>query len=50
VGLRTGLFGDTGELESRWRLEKRFEPTMHPDTASALYAGWKAAVERVKTA
>ncbi len=49
AGLKAGLFADTEDLASRWRLEHRFEPVMHADEAHGLYEGWLKAVDRVRT-
>ena len=49
AGLKAGLFSSIGELAAQWRLERRFEPQMPPETAHQLYHGWQDAVRRVKT-
>jgi len=49
AGLKAGVFKDVEEMASHWRLEKRFEPEMAPETAHGLYHGWQAAVARVRS-
>lgn len=49
AGLKAGVFKDVEEMASHWRLEKRFEPVMAPETAHGLYHGWQAAVARVRS-
>ena len=49
AGLQAGLFSNTGELAAQWRLERRFEPQMPPETAHQLYSGWQDAVQRVRS-
>ncbi len=45
AGVGAGLW-KTEELAARWKLERRFVPTMGPATREAAYAGWRRAVER----
>ena len=49
AGLKAGVFKDVAEMASHWRLEKRFEPAMAPETAHSLYHGWQDAVARVRS-
>lgn len=50
AGLRVGLFDGVESLGRTWRCERRFEPSMSADRRESLYAGWKAAVARVRSA
>ena len=45
AGVGAGLW-KTDELARRWKLERRFTPTMTPAARDAAYAGWRRAVER----
>jgi len=38
----------TGDLASRWRLERRFTPSAVTAAREAGYAGWRRAVERAR--
>lgn len=49
AGLRLGWYRDLDEIAELWRCERRFIPQMAPDERERLYAGWKEAVERVRT-
>jgi glycerol kinase len=46
AGLATGFWKNKEELAQIRQIDKKFEPTMHEDTRSKLYLGWKKAVER----
>ncbi len=46
AGLATGFWGSTDEIAARWRVERRFEPTMSRDAAAARMHEWSRAVER----
>jgi len=48
AGLAVGFWRDAAELETHWRLERRFEPTMSADRRTALRRGWRRAVERAR--
>jgi glycerol kinase len=48
AGLGSGFWQSQAELASLWRLDKRFEPSMDRDVASARRARWHQAVERAK--
>ncbi len=50
AGLATGFWKDLSEVESFWRAERRFEPRMSAGERERLYAGWKTAVVRCRTA
>ena len=46
AGLATGFWHDTAELRAQWRIAKRWTPRMDNDQRTALYVGWKLAVEK----
>jgi glycerol kinase len=46
AGLGTGFWGSQAEVAANWRAERRFEPAMTRDEASARLARWSHAVER----
>jgi len=47
AGVGAGLW-KTGDLPSRWRLERRFAPSGVTTAREAGYAGWRRAVERAR--
>lgn len=47
AGVDVGFWSGTDEIESIWKLDKRFEPTMSEADREERYAGWKKAVSRV---
>ena len=47
AGLGAGLW-KPAELAGRWRLDRQFTPAMDEGRRSALYAGWRRAVERAR--
>jgi len=49
AGLGSGFWSSSAEIEGSWRRERLFEPSMEPDRREELYAGWRAAVRRVRT-
>jgi glycerol kinase len=49
AGLGIGLWKDAASLAARRRRDRLFTPSMPPERREALYTGWKAAVERVRT-
>jgi glycerol kinase len=49
AGLQAGLFKDTDDIGRRWQRDRLFEPRMTADQREALYAGWTAAVKRVRS-
>jgi glycerol kinase len=49
AGLGSGLWKDAAELAARRRRDRLFKPAMPSERREALYAGWAAAVERVRT-
>ncbi|HZT30421.1 MAG TPA: glycerol kinase GlpK [Bryobacteraceae bacterium] len=48
AGLATGFWKSVAEVESFWRVERRFEPRMSTETREALFQGWKSAVARCR--
>jgi glycerol kinase len=49
AGLQAGLFASTDDIARRWQRDRLFEPQMKADQREALYAGWTAAVKRVRS-
>ena len=49
AGLGTGFWRDADALAATRRRDRLFTPAMTADRREALYAGWKAAVGRVRT-
>jgi glycerol kinase len=47
AGLATGLYGGLDELESLWRIERRFEPEMPRAQAQDMMQQWQKAVAQV---
>lgn len=43
-----GEFHDLNEIESKWKLSKRYEPKMSAETREKLLRNWRRAVERSK--
>jgi len=50
AGLQAGLFKSVEDIATRWQRDRLFEPRMKADQREALYAGWRAAVARVRSA
>jgi glycerol kinase len=50
AGLAVGLWRDERELATRWRLDRRFEPTLTRRERDARHAPWLDALERVRSA
>jgi glycerol kinase len=46
AGLAVGYWQDQPEIEARWTLDRRFEPSMTEDRRRSLIDGWHRAVER----
>ena len=42
-GLSTGIYANLDELQGKWKLDRRFEPSMSRDQADSMYAGWREA-------
>lgn len=49
AGLQCGVFASLDEIASLWSRDAVFEPTMDDEQRTSLYAGWRRAVERVKS-
>jgi glycerol kinase len=49
AGLGVGFWDDPADLESSWRRERLFEPAMAESRRQELVAGWRNAVQRVRT-
>jgi len=49
AGLAVGFWSSPDELRGTLRPERRFEPGMDAERRERLYAGWKAAVARVRS-
>lgn len=48
AGLATGFWSSMDEISSQWGLDKKFEPVMEADKASAYTSEWNKAVGRSK--
>jgi glycerol kinase len=48
AGLAAQFWDGLDEIAAQWRVDRVFEPRMGTDEREQLYAGWKAAVERVR--
>ncbi|MHA3902254.1 glycerol kinase GlpK [Castellaniella sp. WN] len=46
AGLQAGVYADLGELESLWRVERRFEPSMPRGEAARRLAEWDHAIRQ----
>jgi glycerol kinase len=46
AGLSAGVFGSRDDIRDKWWPDKTFTPHMEASKRTALYAGWKRAVER----
>ncbi len=46
AGLATGVWRSTAEVESFWRADRVFEPSLGQASRDRLYSGWKEAVRR----
>jgi glycerol kinase len=49
AGLATGYWEDAATLARHWQVDRRFEPAMSRDEATARMAGWHDAVARVRS-
>jgi len=49
AGLQAGLFDSLDSISKKWQLDKAFLPEQSEQWRTARYAGWQAAVNRVKT-
>lgn len=48
AGLSTGVWDSLETLESKWQVDRVFEPAMSRDEADNMYAGWREARELTK--
>lgn len=48
AGLATGYWSDRSEINAKWRLARRYVPTMEAEERARLYRKWAMAVERAK--
>jgi glycerol kinase len=48
AGIATKFWSGREEVESFWRAERTFEPSMDASTRSSLFDGWKSAVSRAR--
>jgi glycerol kinase len=49
AGWQAGVCPPPEDFSATWRLDRRFEPVMDHATRARKWAGWQAAVERVRT-
>jgi len=49
AGLQVGIFASLDDLRGKWRLEREFVPAIESAIADKRYAGWQAAVARVRS-
>jgi glycerol kinase len=49
AGLQSGVYDSTDQVAALWQRDAVFEPQMEASRRDALYAGWQAAVARVRT-
>ncbi|GAB3455708.1 glycerol kinase GlpK [Massilia terrae] len=49
AGLAVGFWQSREEIAAQWHVDRRFEPSMPPERSAALMAGWRRAVETVKS-
>lgn len=49
AGLQVGWYNSLDEIAKTWKAKSTFHPTMDAAKRDKLYAGWKAAVARVRT-
>lgn len=49
AGYQAGVCPDPAGFSAPWRLDRRFEPAMDAAIRARKWAGWQAAVARVRT-
>jgi glycerol kinase len=49
AGYQAGVCPEPAGFSATWRLDRRFEPAMDAGTRARKWAGWQAAVARVRT-
>ncbi|MCB1532156.1 MAG: glycerol kinase GlpK [Alphaproteobacteria bacterium] len=47
AGLQVGVFSSLEDISARWKLDKRYEPSMDPQERETLYKGWSDAVNLI---
>ena len=47
AGLQVGVFESLDEVQQKWSVHKRFEPSMEKAQANSLYEGWQGAMRQV---
>jgi glycerol kinase len=50
AGYQAGIYPDPDDFSTAWRLDRRFTPVMNAAIRDRKWAGWQAAVARVRTA
>src|SRR4051812_30512878 len=50
AGYQAGIYPDPDDFSTAWRLDRRFTPAMDTAIRARKWAGWQAAVARVRTA
>jgi glycerol kinase len=48
AGLQAGVSPEPSGFAETWRLDRRFEPAMDEATRARKWAGWQAAVSRLR--
>ncbi|MFO1127429.1 MAG: glycerol kinase GlpK [Rhodospirillales bacterium] len=48
AGLATGYWSDRSEINAKWRLARRYTPSLATEERARLYRRWQRAVERAK--
>ena len=48
AGIAEGIYSGIEEVESFWRVDRRFEPSMAESTRADLLSGWQEAVARAR--
>ena len=49
AGIAEGIWSGAEEVESFWRVERRFEPQMHASQRESLIDGWRTAISRARS-
>ena len=49
AGLGVGIISDLKDAAANWQQEREFRPEMPNDTRERLYAGWKTAINRIRS-
>lgn len=49
AGLAVGYYADVEEIRENWQVSRRFRPAMSKEERTRLYAGWRDAVDRIRT-